>query len=70
MNDKGSQIHFAKVQVQGVPAFENIDSGTDTTITGGSLFKKVATVALKKSDFRKADKMPLAYDQQPFYLDG
>ena len=67
MNDKGSQIHCAKVQVQGVPAFGNIDSGTDITITGSSLFRKVATVALlKKRDFRKADKMPLAYDQQPF----
>ena len=71
MDDGGSQIHCAKVQVQGVPAYGIIDSGADITIIGGSLFRKVATVArLKKKNFKKADKMPRGYDQKPFSLDG
>ena len=45
VDDGGSQIHCAKVQVQGVPAYGIIDSGADTTIIGGSLLRKVATVA-------------------------
>ena len=48
-----------------------IDSGADITIIGGSLLKRVATVArLKKRDFRAADKTPRTYNQQPFALDG
>ena len=71
MDDGGSQIHCAKVQVQGVPAYGIIDSGADITIIGGSLFRKVATVAcLRKKNFKKADKMPRGYDQQPFSLGG
>ena len=71
VSDGGSQTRCAKVQVQGVPTFGIIDSGADITIIGGNLFRKVATVArLKKKDFRKADKTPWAYDQQPFTLDG
>lgn len=71
VSDSGSQTHCAKVQVQGVPAFGIIDSGADITIIGGTLFRKVATVArLRKRDFKKADKTPRAYDQQPFSLDG
>ena len=69
--DKGSVTQCVKVQVQGVPAYGMIDSGADISIIGGILFKKVATVArLKKHDFKKADKIPRTYDQQPFQLDG
>ena len=69
--DKGSVTQCVKVQVQGVPAYGMIDSGADISIIGGILFKKVATVArLKKHDFKKADKIPQTYDQQPFQLDG
>jgi len=47
------------------------DSEADITITGGELFKKVAAAArLKKRDFKKADKVPRAYNQQSFTLDG
>ena len=60
-----------KVFIQGVPAYGLIDSGADITIIGGSLFKKVATVArLRKKNFMKADKVPRTYNQQPFQLDG
>ena len=38
---------------------------------GGTLFKKVATVAkLKKREYRKADQVPRTYNQRPFQLDG
>ena len=38
---------------------------------GAELFKKVASVAqLKKSAFKKPDKIPYTYDHQPFSLDG
>ena len=71
ITDKGSITQCVKVQVQGVPAYGLIDSGADITIIGGSLFKKVATVArLRKRDFMKADKVPRTYDQRPFQLDG
>ena len=60
-----------RVQVQGVPAYGLIDSGADITIIGGSLFKKVVTVArLKKRDLKKADRIPRTYDQQLFTLAG
>ena len=59
ITDKGSVTQCVKVRVQGVPAYGLIDSGADITILGGSLFKKVATVArLKKRNFMKADKVP------------
>ena len=48
-----------------------IDSGADITIMGPDLFKRVAAAArLKKSAFRKADKVPYTYDHQPFTLHG
>ena len=71
VTDQGSVPRCVGVQVQGVPAYGLIDSGADITIIGGTLFKKVATVArLKKRDFMKADKVPRTYDQRPFQLDG
>ena len=71
VTDQGSITQCVKVQVQGVPAYGLIDSGADITIIGGALFKKVATIArLKKRNFKKPDKTPRTYDQQPFQLDG
>ena len=55
------------MDIQGVPS----DTGADITIMGVELFKKVASVAqLKKSAFKKPDKIPYTYDHQPFSLDG
>ena len=65
ITDQGSIPQCVRVQVQSVPAYGLIDSGGNITIIGGTLFKKVATVA--KRDFMKADK---TYDQRPFHLDG
>ena len=71
VTDQRSVPRCVGVQVQGVPAYGLIDSGADITIIGGTLFKKVATVArFKKRDFMKADKVPRTYDQRPFQLDG
>ena len=71
VTDGGSISQCARLQVQGVPVFGIIDSGADITIMGGELFKKVAAAArLKKRDFKKPDKVPRTYDQQPFTLDG
>ena len=48
-----------------------IDTGADITIMGGTLFKKIASVAkLRKSKFKKADKRPHTYDRKQFSLDG
>ena len=71
LTDHGSLTKCVKVSVQGIPAYGLIDSGADITILGGSLFKRIATIArLKKKNFKKADKVPKTYDQQPFRLDG
>ena len=52
-------------------AAEYVLSGADISIIGGSLFKRVATVAkLRKRDFQKADRTPRMYHQKPFSLDG
>ena len=45
-------------------------SGSDITITGGDLFKKIAAVARLKKNFRQPDKLPIAYNQQPFEQHG
>lgn len=69
--DKGSKPQCAKVQVQRVPAYGVLDSGTDITIMGGALFRKVAAVVkLKKRDLKKPDKTPRNYNQTSFTLDG
>ena len=48
-----------------------LDSGSDITIVGGSLFKEVATeVKLRKSQFQKSSKTPYTYDGKPFDLHG
>lgn len=57
--------------MQGVPAYGIVDSGSDVTIIGGELFKRVASIAkLQKRDFKQCDKVPHNYDQHPFHLDG
>ena len=69
--DKGSQPQCVRIQIQGVPAYDLIDSGADISIMGGTLFRKVATAAhLKKRDLKRPDKTPRNYDQTPFTLDG
>ena len=69
--DRGSQTKCAKVLLQGVPVYGILDSGSDITIVGGSLFKKVATAAkLRKSQFQKSSKTPYTYDGKPFDLHG
>ena len=71
IKDQGSSIKHASVVVQGVPCEGVIDTGSDITIIGGKLFKKIAVVArLCKRDFRPADKTPIAYGRQPFTLHG
>ena len=71
VQDRGSQLRCAQVQVQGVRAWGIVDSGADITIMGKELFKKVASVCrLKKRDFKRPDKIPKTYDRQPFSLDG
>ena len=69
--DRGSKPQYADVQIENIPARGVIDSGSDITIMGGELFKYVATIArLRKSKFRKPDKIPKTYDGRTFTLDG
>ena len=71
VEDKGSKPRTVVVNLHGVPARGIIDSGADITIINGDLFQRVATVAhLKKSAFKKPDRIPVTYDQKPFTLDG
>ena len=71
ITDHGSITQCVKVAVQGVPAYGLIDSGADISIMGGTLFKKISTVArLRRRDFMKPGKTPRTYDRQPFCLDG
>ena len=59
VQDKGSRSQTAMVEVAGVPVHGIVDTGADITIMGPELFKKVAAIAkLKKSQFKKADKVP------------
>jgi len=58
VEDSGSATQCVKLSLQGVPVYRIIDSGTDITIIGGQLFKRVALVAcLKKKDFMKPVKL-------------
>ena len=69
--DEGSKCQCVKVVVGGAPLLGIVDSGADITIMGSNAFKQVASVAgLKKRDFKKPDKVPRNYDQQPFHVDG
>ena len=70
VEDKGSKPRTVVVDFHGIPARGIIDSGADITIINGDLFQRVATVArLKKSAFKKPDRIPVTYDQKPFTLD-
>ena len=71
VEDQSSSVKHASVAVHGVHCEGVIDTGSDMTIVGGRLFKKIAAVArLQKIDFRPADKTPIAYGRQPFTLHG
>jgi len=71
VQDKGSRPKYARVTVEGESCLGIIDTGSDITIIGGDLFKKIAAVArLKKRNFKQPDKAPVAYNQQPFKLHG
>ena len=56
--------------IQGFPAKRIVDSGADINIMNGDLFKRVATAAHLKKNFKRADKVPRTYDQHTFSLDG
>ena len=67
----GSGSRCVKVDVQGVPVYGLIDTGSDITIIGGTMFKKVAAAArLRKKNFKSVDKVAYTYDKRPFRLDG
>ena len=71
VNDGGSRPRCVRLQIQGVPVVGILDSGSDITIMGGTLFKKVATAAnLKRKGLKDSDKVPRTYTQKPFTLDG
>ena len=71
VTDSGSKTHCVRLEVQKVPVYGLIDSGSDITIIGSSLFKRVAAVArLKKGSLMTADKTPRTYDQKTFSLDS
>ena len=71
IEDGGSQQQFADVLIQGVLARGIVDTGAEIIIIGGELFECVAAVArLKKSRLKPADKVPKAYDNRIFTLDG
>ena len=57
MKDQGSSLKYARIEIQGVSCAGATDTGSDITIVGGELFRKLASVArLRKRDFKKADK--------------
>ena len=59
IQDHGSQPQCAQVLVGGVAMKGVVDSGSDITILGGEMFKKVASVArLHKKEFHPPDKTP------------
>ena len=68
MEDAGSQARCARVKIAGVPVYGIVDSGADITIIGGH--RAAANTKLRKRDFKKSDKTPWTYNQQPFALDG
>lgn len=71
IQDSGSQLRCARVDIHGVPVVGLVDTGADITIMGRKVFQKVAAVArLRKKNFKKPDKTPYGYNQQPFHVDG
>ena len=60
VSDKGSKPQYVNVQVQGVPTSGILDTGADTTIMGGELFKKIAVAAkLRKKASKKQIVFPI-----------
>ena len=60
VKDKGSQPKKVTVDVAGVPAQGLVDTGTDITIMGPELFKKVTSVAgITKSSLKQLIKSHL-----------
>ena len=58
----GSGSRCVKVDVQGVPVYGLIDTGSDITIIGGTMLKKVAAAArLHKKNFKSVDKVTYTY---------
>ena len=68
----GNGSRCVKVEIQGVPVYGILDTGTDITIIGGKLFKLIATKATPrvKKDLQQPDKIPQNYDGNTFTLDG
>ena len=56
INDSGSRQRYVRVLIGGVPVRGTIDSGSDITIIGRDLFRRIAAVArLRKSQLLKPD---------------
>ena len=71
VSDGGSCSQLSRVDIHGIPADGVVDTAADITIMGGKLFALVAAVAkLRKSNFKKPDKVPRNYDGREFHLDG
>ena len=71
VDDQGSHAPTTVVEIAGVPVRGLVDTGLDITIIGGELFRHVATTArLRKRQFKPPDRLPRAYNHQPFHLDG
>ena len=62
VEDTGSCSHCVKVILQGVPVYGIIDSGSDITIIGGNLFRRIAARAKLKKDLCRPDKVPRTYN--------
>ena len=68
VHDEGGK---SLVEIVRVPAYGIMDTGSDITVMGPELFKKMAMVSkLKKKQFKEADKVPCTYDRQQFKLSG
>ena len=69
--DKGSQLKCTQIDLQGFPVYGVIDSGSNITIMGGDLLRRVASAAkLRKRDLKPPDRTPQNYDQRPFKFHG
>ena len=66
--DRGSHPQRVRVLLEGVPTLGIIDSGSDITIMGQDLLKRVAAAARLGKD--RVDKTPKTYAGQPFALHG
>lgn len=68
---EGSSARRALVEVQGVPAYGVIDSGSDITVMDPDLFKTIAAATrMKRRCLKPVDKVPYTFDHKTFHLDG